>query len=213
MRRIRLSYSKTQALRYTGNLDMQKIWERFLRRSGLPLAYSQGFHPQPRINQAAPLPLGMLSRCEIVDFWLQEDIPLAMISTSLQATSQPGIELHGIVLIDHRDPSLQTQVKSAEYLATLLTDHPPAAQSIEIYQDKIKQLLAATELIRIWRKKSYDLRKLVIHIELQPKNTQSVGIRMHLRVGEGMTGRPEEVLSALAIDPHLARIERLAIHL
>ena len=59
MERLRITYSKTAALRYTSNLDMHKIWERALRRARLPLAYSQGFHPQPRLTQACPLPLGL----------------------------------------------------------------------------------------------------------------------------------------------------------
>lgn len=50
MKRIRIHYAKTEGLRYTSNLDMQKVWERALRRAGLPLYYSQGFHPQPRIQ-------------------------------------------------------------------------------------------------------------------------------------------------------------------
>ena len=65
MERIRVYYSKTAPMRYTGNLDVHKVWEHTLRRARLPLAYSQGFHPQPRINQACPLPLGMTSRAEI----------------------------------------------------------------------------------------------------------------------------------------------------
>ena len=67
MLRVRITYTKSGGLRYTGNLDMHKIWERTMRRARLPLAYSQGFHPQPRINQASPLPLGMVSQVEMVD--------------------------------------------------------------------------------------------------------------------------------------------------
>ena len=68
--RIRIVYSKADSLKYTGNLDLQKIWERLLRRANLPLAYSQGFHPQPRINQGCPLPLGFIGENEMVDIWL-----------------------------------------------------------------------------------------------------------------------------------------------
>ena len=71
MERIRICYAKTEPLRYTSNLDVHKVWERLLLRARLPLAYSQGFHHQPRINQAAPLPLGFTSRVEMVDIWLE----------------------------------------------------------------------------------------------------------------------------------------------
>ena len=54
--RIRITFSKQGALRYTGNLDLHKIWERTARRADLALAYSQGFHPQPKMQLAAALP-------------------------------------------------------------------------------------------------------------------------------------------------------------
>jgi len=76
MQRIRVTYARTAPLRYTGHLDMQIVWERCLRRARLPLMYSQGFHPQPRINQACPLPLGMTSQMEVMDFWLEISVAI-----------------------------------------------------------------------------------------------------------------------------------------
>ena len=51
--RIRITFAKQGALRYTGHLDLHHIWERTARRLELPLAYSQGFHPQPKISLAS----------------------------------------------------------------------------------------------------------------------------------------------------------------
>ncbi len=65
--RVRVIFSKTGALRYIGHLDLNTIWERAARRAGLPLAYTQGFHPQPKMNFASALPLGFSSRCEVMD--------------------------------------------------------------------------------------------------------------------------------------------------
>ncbi len=61
MQRLRLTFAKTAAMRYTGHLDLHTTWERTLRRARLPLAYSQGFHPQPKIQLASALPLGFTS--------------------------------------------------------------------------------------------------------------------------------------------------------
>ena len=74
--RIRVTFSKTGPLIYIGNLDLYTIWERAARRAGLALAYSQGFHPQPKIHFAAPLPLGFSSRCELLDMRLNEECGL-----------------------------------------------------------------------------------------------------------------------------------------
>ena len=74
--RIRITFSKSGAMQYVGHLDLHRSWERTFRRSGLPLAYSQGFHPQPRLNLACALPRGFTSQCEIFDAWLEQDVPI-----------------------------------------------------------------------------------------------------------------------------------------
>ena len=72
-RRIRIQFTKEGALRYISHLDLHSLMERSTRRAGLPLAYSQGFHPQPKIQLAAALALGFASTAELVDIWLNDD--------------------------------------------------------------------------------------------------------------------------------------------
>jgi radical SAM-linked protein len=59
--RLHITFGKFGALRYTGNLDVAKIWERVMRRADLPLVYSEGFNARPRMALASALPLGMTS--------------------------------------------------------------------------------------------------------------------------------------------------------
>ena len=61
-------------MRFTGHLDLHRAWERTFRRAGLPLAYSQGFNPHPRLNLASALPLGFTSEGEVIDVWLEQDL-------------------------------------------------------------------------------------------------------------------------------------------
>lgn len=214
MQRIRIYYAKTQALRYTGNLDMQKIWERYLRRCGLSLAYSQGFHPQARINQAAALPLGMLSTAELLDFWLEPDCHPVKIKDALADTFQPGITVHGFAQVDLRMPSLQTQVESAEYIATVLEDDPLIQGEFSQLSQRIQSVLSAQSIIREWRRKTYDLRSLIHGLTITAdKDDGLLKIWMHLTAKEGATGRPEEVLSSIGIDAISTRIERVRLHL
>ena len=94
--RIQITFTKQGALRYTGHLDLHKLWERAARRAELPLAYSQGFHPQPKMSLAAALPLGFSSRCEVLDMRLEKDIPLEGLRDKLQATLPSGIQVLSI---------------------------------------------------------------------------------------------------------------------
>jgi radical SAM-linked protein len=105
--RIRITFAKQDALRYTGHLDLHRLWERTARRADLPLAYSQGFHPQPKINIAAALPLGFSSRCEVLDMKLEHDIPLNGLCGKLQQTLPTGIQVLNVECVDDRAPALE----------------------------------------------------------------------------------------------------------
>ena len=117
--RIRITFSKAGAMQYVGHLDLHKSWERTFRRSGLPLEYSQGFHPQPRLNLACALPVGFTSQCEILDAWLEGERPLSEIKVAISSSLPPGLEILGMENIDLRQPALQTQVTPQLYMPSV----------------------------------------------------------------------------------------------
>jgi radical SAM-linked protein len=202
--RIRLVYAKTASLRYTGALDMQTSWERTLRRARLPIAYSQGFHPQPRINQASALPLGFTSRAEMIDFWLDIELTLDQVRSALIPCLPPGVELVDILPIVQGAPSVQTVTQSAEYRVTLL-DPPPTGD----IQAQVTRLMQADQLPRRRREKTYDLRPLIEALQITAREEDSpVTLWMRLSAREAFTGRPDEVLDEMGIPPANARIER-----
>ncbi len=189
-------------MRFTGHLDLHRTWERTFRRAGLPLAYSHGFHPQPRINLACALPLGFTSQSEVADVWLQADLPVPDIRAALNRAVPPGIEIMDVEEMDPRLPALQTQVLSAEYLITLL-DY--TAQ----LDDRIADLLSNSSLPRERRGKAYDLRPLIEELLRLPNDDQGhPRLLVRLAARAGATGRPEELLTALEITPESARVHR-----
>jgi radical SAM-linked protein len=209
MIRLRITFAKTEAMRYTGHLDLQKSWERTLRRATLPVAYSQGFHPQARIQLACALPLGFTSQCELVDIWLEDDLPLQTIAPALNHALPPGIEISQLQIVDPHSPALQTRVQSAEYIVTLLDQLP-----LSELEERIKQTLVEKKIIRQRREKTYDLRPLIEHLAIIPaRDLEPLRLTMHLSARESATGRPEEVLNTLSIDPFSTRIHRVHIKL
>lgn len=208
--RIRITFAKQGPLRYTGHLDLHKLWERAARRADLPLAYSQGFHPQPKMNIAAALPLGFSSRCEVIDMRLNTEVPVERLGETLQATLPAGIRVLNVESVDERAPTLQTQVASAEYEVTLteLSDRSELERRIE-------SVLQSPSLPRERRGKAYDLRPLIENLQIMESGTQVPGPRkifMRLAAREGATGRPEEVLDVLGIAFEGTRIERTKIN-
>lgn len=218
--RIRVTFSKTGSLRYIGHLDLHQVWERTIRRAGLPLAYTQGFHPGPKIQIAAALPLGFSGRAEVVDLWLRDDAGTGLVpaqgdtqvvpnANRLQSAAPPGLTILKIEEVEERAPALQTQVAAAEYEVTLTEAGFGSGLA-----ERVAGLLAKTSLPRERRGKQYDLRPLILSLECggSPPDAQgqvpALQMLMQLAAREGATGRPEEVLAELGLPLEAARIER-----
>lgn len=201
--RIRVEFAKTEPMRFTSHLDLYRAWERLLRRAGLPLVFSQGYNPRPKLQLAAPLPLGITSQVEIIDFWISDGPhELRTIKSQLVAAQPPGIEVHAVEFIEPSAPPLQKKVAAAEYQVILLDNIPQINQ-------KVETLLASESIIRQRRGKSYDLRPLIQNLSIGTSELSS--LQMTLKSGEGSTGRPEEVLLALEIQPEDTLIERVQL--
>ena len=198
--RARITFTKQGALRYTGHLDLHRLWERAMRRADLPIAYSQGFHPQPKMNLAAALPLGFSSLCEVLDVRLNEDIPVEEIGLRLKDNLPADIQVTAVESVDERAPALQTQVLSAEYHVQLT--EPVDGSDLK---RRVDEVLGSESLPRERRGKFYDLRPLIESLSV---DTETESLQMLLTAREGATGRPEEVLNVLGIEPEYTRVER-----
>jgi radical SAM-linked protein len=204
--RVQITFSKQGALRYIGHLDLHKLWERAARRAGLPLSYSRGFHPQPRISLAAALPLGFSSRAELIDMRLNEELHPREILERLKDNLPDGIRVGCVERVDERAPALQTLARSALYEARLAS--PADAGELE---GRIGRLLDRSSIPRTRRGKPYDLRPLVEELTLTLEAHGEAVVKMRLAAREGATGRPEEVLEELGIPLEQARIERMRL--
>jgi radical SAM-linked protein len=200
--RIRISFSKFGAMQYVGHLDLHKSWERTFRRSGLPLEYSQGFHPQPHLNLACALPVGFTSQCELLDAWLEQELPHPDILDAIQVALPPGLEILRLEQIELQAPALQTQVLSAVYVISFLDGIPDL-------NDRLERMISAEHLPRVRRNKPYDLRPLIEDAILESQdNAGRVILRVQLAARDGATGRPEELLAEMGIkfqDTHVHR--------
>ncbi len=201
--RIRINFSKTEIIKFTSHLDLYRAWERTLRRAALPMAYSQGFKPHPHINLACALPLGFTSENDLVDIWLDKDISLDIIIDRLSQAVPPGIVIKSVEEISPQTPSLQKQLVASEYVVTL-------PQQFDNLSQDIDRLLSLDVIERERNEKKYNLRPLIYELSILPNNTAGKPqIKMTLQAKEGATGRPEEVLLSLGIDPLAALVHRV----
>jgi radical SAM-linked protein len=202
-RRIRITFARGDNVRYVGHLDMARTWERIVRRAGLPMAYSEGFNPQPRLSFAAALPVGCTSDQEVLDVILFEPRDPAEIRDHLNQAAPEGITVLGVTEVSYSAPALQTQTRAAEFVVT-----PLDPISLEDARERVQALMDAESLMRTRRDKTYDLRPLILDMSVEASETGQVQVRMTLKAEESGTGRPDEVAAALGMDVAVVRIHR-----
>ena len=185
------------------SLDMARTWERIVRRAGLPMAYSEGFNPQPRLSFAAALPVGCTSDQEVLDVILSELREPAEIHDRLNQAAPEGITVLDVSEVPYSTQALQTQTRAAEFVVTLLDPITP-----EDAHERVQTLVNAESLVRTRRDKTYDLRPLILDMSVEANENGQVQVRMMLKAEESGTGRPDEVVAALGMDVAAVRIHR-----
>jgi radical SAM-linked protein len=203
MQRLRLKFTREEPVKYISHLDLMRLWERALRRAGLPVARTEGFNPHPRFALAAALAVGVVGEAELMDLFLDGREDPGEVLARLASQLPAGISLVGADEVTLDAPSVQSRVRSAEYSVQVETERP--AEEIEMAVDV---LLAAAALPRERRRdgrlRAYDLRPLVQGLQVAWCRDGRCYLEMRLRAEGGATGRPEEVAKALGLDGVLA---------
>ena len=117
--RFRVWFGKVGDMALVGHLDLLRLFDRVVRRADLPISFTGGFHPNPRISLANALPLGVTSTGEIADFELTELIDVADFRQKLVATLPENIPVYRVEPIDLKAPSANQLLEAAEYLITV----------------------------------------------------------------------------------------------
>ena len=144
--KLRLRFSKADTLRYIGHLDFLRVFMQTIRRSCLPIAYSQGFNPHQIISFALPLPLGMESVHDYVDITLTKDLLYERICWSLNCVAPVGLHILDVYKAKGKPAASATTV--ADYLvdvgAASGTHTTDGSASLQM---KISEILSAETLI------------------------------------------------------------------
>ncbi|MBN1400250.1 MAG: DUF2344 domain-containing protein [Anaerolineae bacterium] len=208
VQRLRVTFGVDGPLIYLSVLDMGRLWERLLRRAEVPLAYTQGFNPHPRLQFAAALPVGYSSSCEVMDVFLIESTGLESFRLATAQQSPPGLEIHEVNEVPLSVPAPQSQMRQAYYDVQLWTEEGPESVAAAI------DMFMSQDTIRLQRRGKrgrvvdYDLRRLVHDVTLRESGEGRHRLRMVVRCGSHGSGRPEQVLAELGLPISHYRIRR-----
>jgi radical SAM-linked protein len=207
MQRLRIKFSRGEELKYISHLDIMRLWQRALNRAGVTLAYSEGFNPHPRMSLAAPLALGVTSEAELMDIVLANFLSPHTFAAALGRQLPSGISIGGVFNTALTLPSLQSQLRLAEYTVGINTD-----KSRPEIEAAIAELLGKASLP--WQHQrdtgphKYDLRLLIDDLWLIDCRQGVCNIGMRLRCDSGGSGRPEQVAAALGFTHYPDSIHR-----
>ena len=206
--RIRLQLSKLEAARHMSHLEFMMAIQRALRRADWPLAYSEGYHPKPKLSFGPACPTGATSRAEWLDIRLAQTSDPKPLRARLEETLPPGIQLIQVLELSPKTPGIMADLLELHYRIGLQADG--ATETIQ---------LAAAELLarKSWwverqvkgKHKRVELRPSIVALSPAPDDGEPAFVLV-LGPGPRSTARPGEVARFIdGLDPE--RIERLKL--
>ncbi|MBD2096675.1 TIGR03960 family B12-binding radical SAM protein [Trichocoleus sp. FACHB-591] len=210
--RIRVWFGKQGDMALVSHLDLVRLWDRIIRRAALPIAFTGGFHPMPRISIANALPLGATSAGEIVDFELTQPVDVEVFQQKLAACLPTDIPIYRAEVVDLKTPSATQLLERAEYWITVTVggDEEPASLSYptpeqwQAWIDAVKaqNTIAWEQTTKSGKVQTINLRDRLFELALMPAHPELGEAATVLRfVGscrnDGTLLKPEQVLYML----------------
>jgi radical SAM-linked protein len=209
--RLRLTFVRGEEAGELSHREMMRALEQAMREVGLPLAYSEGRRATAQISIGAPLPLGATSACELADIFFSERVEPARFAAALREALPPGLEALSVQEVGLDLPALQTQLRWTEYEV----DVARGGRSADDIRRAISDILAARSLPWEHRRETkvlrYDLRPLVLELRLEAEGEEACRLSMRLRINRERSGRADQVVAALGLDPPL-RVHRRRLY-
>ncbi len=204
--RIQINFAKTGSISLLSHLDLVRILERALRRSQLPISYTEGFHPLPRLKIALALPLGIEAFGEWMEIDFTKELEPERMKQRLEATLPDGLKLISAKRISTKKPSLSQKLFAAvwSFELTIISGDPKPLQE---WNKAIDGVLNAKKLIwhdtdKKGRARSRDFKKVLDSIKLDApteKNndarpTNTVHIQLETKIDSmGLSLKPIQI--------------------
>ncbi|CAN8068460.1 unnamed protein product [Agarophyton chilense] len=132
VQRIRIAFQKKGSMALASQLDLNRLFDRLLRRASIPISFTGGYHPHPRIVNAAALPFGCTSSRELVDFFLRKEINVSIFSQDIDSRLPEGMKVVGTEEIPVESAPLTMLMEASEYVVAVDTEDGTAENWQEI---------------------------------------------------------------------------------
>jgi len=217
--RFALKFTKEGYVKYISHLDLLRVFKRSFKTAGLPLRYSQGFNPHPKMSFAQPLSLGYSSRCELIEFETRLPHETDEVILKLKGKLPLGVELLDCYDLDNvKASSLAAFTDSCEYIIGIPTD-----TELEVLGDMLQSYVNQDKIIALKKSKKtkelkeVDIKPMIRSIEIGKTDKMAI-IKCLLDGGSTSNLSPELVIttflqsSKISCERYDIEVERTAIN-
>ena len=203
--RAMIRFGKQPRLRFISHLDLQRFFQRALNRTGLPVAYTQGFNPHAVMSFGSALALGWTSEYEILDVKLSVPMGRKRTEEAMRQALPEDLPVMEVRMVDDRHPAPMAMVRASDYEIALSGENAGAVL------DAVDAFLASEQVMAVRKTKSgekeIDIRPLAISLE-----RAGDVLLARLKLTETDTLKPDLLVNSLAklagVEPPEARIHR-----
>lgn len=186
---VRLKFIKEGPIRFIGHLDLMRTFQKLFMRSGIPVAYSEGFNPHQIFSFATALAVGVSSEGEYLDLRLSKEVPLEMLIPVINAHAPQGIKIIDGVVLKQKEPKAMAALAAAKYCITM--------ENSDITQQDVDSLLAKDTVIIQKKNKKGKIKDVDLRPGLYEIGIDGNVISMLIATGSSFNIKPEQVLQKI----------------
>lgn len=164
--RIRVRFSKTGMMRYLSHLELINLFTRAVSRAGVPILFSQGFHPHPRFSFATATSVGIESTAEYMDLFCDRSITADLLKERLNRVLPKGMVILDAIEISEKHTSLSVEIAATKYRVGFVSE-PPADLARQVEEFLILTSYPMTRIKKKGDQQQLDLRTELIALELR----------------------------------------------
>ncbi|MBX3177675.1 MAG: TIGR03960 family B12-binding radical SAM protein [Candidatus Hydrogenedentes bacterium] len=219
VQRVRFRIGRSGEARFLSHLELKDAWFRALRRAKAPIAYTQGFHAQPRVTFSTACPVGEASRGDYMDVMLKEYVDEEALYARLQERVPPGLHVFAYESLPLRGESLMSLVDGFEY--SLRTVAAPAD-----LRERVAALLAQEEILverkvkqrkpkkgRGWKRREkttaeIDIRPMLESLAVTRQDGAHAVLSFATRDENGRLAKPKDIMALLGLPPEHTQVTK-----
>lgn len=203
MIKIRGKFSKENDMKFIGHLDLMRLFQRAFRRADIPVKYSEGYNPQPKISLATALPLGVVSQGEYFDLELEEEMSLELFISKMNEALPKSLKLLKAQYTDDKK-SIMSLISWSSYVVRIEFSKTFSEEQIH---NEIEDFLERKEILvtKVKKKKGktkkteVNIREFIKVLNIFDISNDHAILKILLKTGSNGNLKPEDLVSALIV--------------